>query len=135
VTPFVPDASSVLARFFPDEEARGPDILDLINGGGAIVPMIWPAEITNGLFQAVRRRRTNWQEVRGVLAVLIDVKVELVSFGFHEMEAAILPIARRHSLTAYDTLYLHLAKSRRVPLHSNDKALRRAAELEKVPLA
>lgn len=136
MTSFVPDASSVLARFFPDEAgAQGPDILELLQAGGAIVPMIWPAEITNGLFQAVRRRRTKWEDARGALATLFDLKVDVVSFDFREMQSAILPIARRHSLTAYDALYLHLARTRRAPLHSNDHALRRAAKAEKVPLA
>lgn len=136
MTSVVLDASSVLAGFFPDEvHLRRHDVMTLLGDGLVIAPMIWPAEIANGLFQAVRRRRTSWEDARGLLAALAVLKIELVNVEFAEMETAILPIARRHSLTAYDALYLHLAKSRRLPLHSSDNALCRAAEAENVSLA
>lgn len=134
MSPFVIDASSVLAAIFPDEERAERDtILGLLRTGVAVAPTLWPVEVANGLFQAVRRRRIDWDGARTALAALAVVKVELVDNSLRDMETAILPLARRHSLTGYDSLYLHVALSRELPLCSRDRALQRAAEREGIP--
>ncbi len=135
MTAFVVDASAVLAAVFPDETDEGrPDTLTLLQSGEAVAPSLWPAEVANGLFQAIPRQRMAWAGARIALSNLSVVKVELVSFDVRDMQGAILPLAQRHSLTAYDSLYLHLALSHEISLRSNDSALRRAAQKEGVSL-
>jgi predicted nucleic acid-binding protein len=46
----------------------------------------------------------------------------------------ILPLARRHDLTAYDAAYLELAIRERLPLATLDDDLRQAALAPGVPL-
>ncbi len=132
---FVVDASAALAWCFEDESSSVMDGLleRLRQGDQIIVPAHWPAEILNGLLFAARRKRIAadqpgllWDEL-GRLPV--EAEPALTSVG-----AAVLAFAEKYGLTVYDAAYLELAHRRQLPLGTLDSDLRKAAQLEGVPL-
>lgn len=61
----------------------------------------------------------------GEIGIVLDTGAE---------SGAVMDLARRHRLTAYDALYLELALRRALPLATLDRALGAAAEAEDVAL-
>jgi predicted nucleic acid-binding protein len=130
----VPDASSVLAAIFPDEQGS-PEVLDALHHGSVVAPSIWPAEVANSILIGVRRKRLSFGEAVSALRMLSPLEVELVTRTVPEITDSILPLAHKHALTIYDALYLDLARSRSARLFSIDQALCRAARQEGVDVA
>ena len=100
---------------------------------GMIGPSQLWAEVHTGL---LKRRRagaiTQEQYVRaaasfGALPLVFDETAE-------PPRPRLLILAERHGLTLYDAFFLDAAAERSLPLATNDRALRRAAEAEGVPL-
>ena len=128
-TRLVLDASIALAWCFEDETGASSDeILDLLTQDAeAVVPAIWPLEVSNALLAGERRRRltaaaTNqFLDRLTMLPILIDVPELPRTFE------AVLRIARETGLTSYDAAYLELALRQRLPLASLDKGLIAAA--------
>jgi predicted nucleic acid-binding protein len=128
VAQFVLDASVALAWFFRDEESVASEKLyALTDDHKLIVPPHWFAEVANGILIGERRGRCAADEVPLFIEQLsgMSFAIDAISpFGQFEM---ILPLARAHSLTVYDAIYLHLAQSHRSPLATFDKKLIAAA--------
>lgn len=127
---FVLDASIalgwILDRPVPTQASRAQK--SLLSGTRALVPALWHLEIANAL--AVAERRGVLSAADAALALLnlerlaaqvLDTETELVS-----MRQA-WTTARGHQLSAYDSVYLELARRRNVPLATLDLALRNAA--------
>jgi predicted nucleic acid-binding protein len=128
MTSFVLDASLALAWHFPDEaSSRANAIASLSDVATIVLPSHWFAEIANGMLVGERRRRTTSEErVRFIDRIkLLDVDVD--GPDPNRMFDVILPLARAHGLTIYDTLYLELAERRGLPLASLDDELNAAA--------
>ena len=119
------DCSVTAAWFFEDEfsgyseRVRQTLVLD---GAVAVTPEIWPAEITNVLFQSERRKRIKPEQVNQALSVLARLPIETDSLPVGSM-SQVLQLCRTHGLTAYDALYLELAIRRNIPLATQDKLL------------
>jgi predicted nucleic acid-binding protein len=101
---------------------------ELLAGGRATVPAVWHLEIANGLAMAERRRdlsRTDSESalfvIQGIAAQSIETDTTLVS------ASAALATARAFELTAYDAVYLEIARRDALPLATLDKGLRAAA--------
>ena len=130
------DASVALAWCFEDEATLWTDgLLDRLRDGDRItVPAHWPAEISNGMLMALRRKRIQpsrpelfWDE----LAILpIEVELPLTP----DQAKAVLALCGKHDLTFYDAIYLELAKRKGFSLATLDFALLRAAPIEGVAL-
>ena len=90
------------------------------------LPEIWPAEITNVLFQSERRKRIKPEQVNQALSVLARLPIETDSLPVGSM-SQVLQLCRAHGLTAYDALYLELAIRRNIPLATQDKLLTASA--------
>lgn len=124
---FVLDASIALIWRFPDKDsADAQRVLDLLRQGAtAIAPALWPGEVLNALLTAERRQRITpaisraFRASLNQLAVQIDHTPGLATVG---------ALAREHTLTAYDVMYLELAVRLALPLAAADRALARAAE-------
>ena len=123
------DCSVTAAWFFEDEfssySERVRRALSL-DGAIAVTPGIWPAEITNVLFQAERRKRIKPEQVNQALSVLARLPIEIDSLPVNSM-SQVLQLCRAHRLTAYDALYLELAIRRNIPLATHDKLLTASA--------
>jgi predicted nucleic acid-binding protein len=128
------DASVALAWALPNEprvdDARA--IFRQVARQGASVPALWRVEVGNGLLIAERRGRIRPERTericRTFLALPIALDVETNTRAWN----ASMALARKHSLTLYDALYLELAGRLGLPLASFDAALTRAAAAERV---
>jgi predicted nucleic acid-binding protein len=137
VTTFVLDASVALAWFVDDPvPSYAVRIRDLMAGGKkALVPGLWVLEMANGLLTAERRGKLTAAEVgqglRQLEAVVVaGIEIDLVAVP--TIREAFVP-AYAHQLTAYDVVYLELARREGLPLATLDKGLRTAAAKARIP--
>ena len=127
MTAFVLDASMALAWHFPDEHSsRTRAVGALSDEHEVVVPAHWHAEVANGMLVGERRRRSTLEEQHRFVERINDLDLQVDVIGPDHMLGTILPLARAHGLTIYDTLYLELAE-RRGPLASLDTDLNDAA--------
>ncbi len=133
---FIVDASATLAWCFEDEATGWTDSLleRLRHGEQILVPAHWPAEISNGLLVALRRKRIQprqpvlfWDEL-----ARLPIKSEPALTA--TQAKAVLALSEKHGLTAYDAAYLELAHRHRLPLGTLDTDLQKAGQAEGVVL-
>lgn len=133
---FVLDASVTLAYVLPDESVTDAvrDIMRRARTEPVFVPCLWSIEVGNALVIRCRKNRLTPEEAERVLAKpsQFNVHAEEASGTHHWSRGFQLALA--HSLTLYDAIYLEIASRLRLPLATFDKALRRAAEAEGVPI-
>ncbi|HTS37051.1 MAG TPA: type II toxin-antitoxin system VapC family toxin [Candidatus Solibacter sp.] len=100
----------------------------------AVVPQLWQSEVANGLVVAERRGLVNPSDIVQILqqfdtiARLIDIRNESVSIR------RTIATARASGLTAYDAIYLDLARDQQLPIATLDRQLAAAAKKAGVPL-
>jgi|SRR5271165_2478093 len=130
------DASVTLAWFFPDEATSYTDsLLDLLaSGSEAVVPAIWPFEVTNALLTAERRKRVTTAQLSGMLKRLTELPISVEPIIVNRAFEQILSLARAKLLTSYDAAYLELALRESLPLATLDEQLRKAARISGVSL-
>ena len=137
MTSFVLDASVALAWVLDNPvpvyalEVRQ----ELFRGKRGLVPALWHLEIANGLAMAERRRDLSVADVEDALkqieataASKVETRVDLVP------ARDALASARAFQLTAYDAIYLELARREGLALATLDKGLREAAKKAGVAL-
>jgi len=130
VSHFVLDASVALAWVLDNPvpvyalEVRQ----EMFRGKRGLVPAWWHLEIANGLAMAERRRDLSAADAEDALdqillmaASKVDTQVDLVPARDAYANA------RAFQLTAYDAVYLELARQEGLPLATLDKGLRAAA--------
>lgn len=134
MTSVVLDCSVAMAWCFEDEcDAYADGVLDSLSKVTALVPSIWPIEITNVLLTAERRSRLTKADSARFLELLHRLPITVVEFDW-EGAAALLSRGREVRLSAYDTCYLDLAMRRGVPVATRDRALRAACRKGGVPV-
>jgi predicted nucleic acid-binding protein len=127
VSAVVLDCSIAVAWCFEDEADPAIDaLLDGLRTEGAVVPALWPLEVTNVLLQAERRGRIAMAAVDGRLAAFATLPITVDSVSWPQHGGTVLELARLHGLTTYDAAYLELAMRRCLPLATKDKALEQA---------
>lgn len=125
------DASALVGWVMPDETGLDLDRLLAAHDDLAAPGLLW-AELRNILIVSERRGRLPAgmaEQIAGgidALGITLDHAPD---------QAVVFDLARRHSLTVYDALYLELALRRGGVLASLDAALLRAAGAEGVALA
>jgi len=128
---FVLDASVALSWFVdrPASPVAQQVKQELIKGARGIVPAMWHAEMANGLIVAERRRVLTTSEINDCLSDLDLLLAHGIETGdeFTSMRQA-LTVARAFQLSAYDALYLNLARIEGLPLATLDRALLTAAK-------
>ena len=106
----------------------------LASGKRGLVPALWHLEIANGLATAERRRDLIGADVDDALAT-----IQATAAGAIDTEMSFSPVgealanARSFQLTAYDAVYLDLARREGLPVATLDKSLRAAASKAGVP--
>lgn len=100
----------------------------MLTGKRGLVPTLWHLEIANGLAMAERRGDLNTADAEDALdqilltaASKLDTEIKLAAARDS------LANARSFQLTAYDAVYLELARREGLPLATLDKRLRTAA--------
>lgn len=122
------DASVSLAWCFPDESDGYADaVLTALERESALLPAVWPLEVSNGLLMGLRRGIIGQSEVAGAERILGDLDAALISPEIPESLGPILSVASEHGLTAHDASYLHLALRESAALATLDDRLRAAA--------
>lgn len=133
--PFVLDASVALSWVFPDE--RHPAAEEALARMGQelpVAPAHWILEMANSLVMAERRQRITSAGRRELWAEVKVLNVEIVPFEEIDLDDAMFDLARQFRLTAYDALYLALARRLKKPLATLDISLAKAARAEGVAL-
>jgi predicted nucleic acid-binding protein len=124
------DASVIVAAMAPDELLeRALDMIAPYIAGGACVPSIWPIEVANALATKQRRGALSRQTALDVWQLAMDVPVTVIETTRDDLHADVLPLAFAQGLSTYDALYLHLARSRGIPLLTLDRKLIAACQV------
>ena len=125
----VVDASIALAWCFPDETSDYADgVLVSLEGKTILVPAIWGPEIANAVLVGERRKRLNQPEIRQFTALLESLSLLQDVRPVANYVNDVLPLARKHGLSAYDAAYLELSIRHGAPLATLDEKLQKAAK-------
>lgn len=126
---FVLDNSVVMAWYFEDEANDFTTaILQHLSAGEALVPSIWPLEAANVLLVGERRGRSSEARTCRFIALLDALPIRVDAATSQQAFSGILTLAREMGLSTYDAAYLELAMRAGVPLATQDRALKVAAE-------
>jgi len=130
--PFVLDASIAAAWFLPDEQHDATDrLMADLRTASAFVPSLFWFETRNLFLMAERRGRLRVGEALLLMTQLRGFPLEdMGSVG----DGAVLDLAARHMLSAYDASYLALAVAQQMPLATGDRKLAKAARGERVAI-
>ncbi len=132
---FVIDNSVVMTWCFNDENRRYSDfILNKLEIATAIVPSIWPLEVTNLLLVAERKKRISEADSTRFIALLSELPIIVDQEPPERMIKEIFALARKHNLSSYDASYLDLAMRKGLPIATLDKNLLAAAKRIKVSI-
>ena len=137
---FVLDASVAVAWCFEDEATKFTEgVLDLLSAGAeAVVPSIWPLEVSNALLVAERRKRIALAKVTALLVRIAGLPISVMPTDAKRAFEQILPMARQQGLSQglsqYDAAYLELAVREGLALATLDGELQRAAKATGVEL-
>ncbi|MFN3546560.1 MAG: type II toxin-antitoxin system VapC family toxin [Mesorhizobium sp.] len=126
--PIVVDSSVAACWALPDEFSELANaVLRLVAEEEMLVPTLFWHELRNILIVNERRGRLDSRQS--------SIAVELIgrlrqTIDPDEDGDAVMALARRHGLTAYDAAYLELATRLRLPLATLDTRLAAAAAME-----
>lgn len=122
---FVLDNSVSMAWGFADEASSYADhVLELLQGGEAIVPALWPLEVANVLLVGERRGRLTEADSTRFQKLLRGLPIWVMSELPEAALDQLLFLGRTHGLSAYDAAYLELAMREGLPLATLDSRLR-----------
>jgi predicted nucleic acid-binding protein len=118
----VADATVLAAAVFGEDEQS--DAVALLRGRALAAPHLVDYEMTNVALMKMRRGRLDQHAVAASLDAFGGLGIER-----HGIDpAAVLTLAQRYKLTAYDAAYLWLADRLEAPLATFDASLARAAQ-------
>ena len=124
----VVDASALVAVMFDEPEAAP---VRASVGGRLIAPTLLRYEIANACVSRARRRPADAAHILRKHQAVATLRIDYVEPDW----AALLGLAQRWGLTAYDAAYLQVALARAVPLVTLDRQLAAAydAVTQEVP--
>ncbi len=126
--PFVVDASTAISWILKETgPANRPDLYGTISDAGVVVPAIWSLEVTNGILQALKRKRLTEFQLAQYLPILDALRVEYEDMSYARALSAVFQLALEHGLTSYDASYVELARRRGIPLVTGDDRMATAA--------
>ena len=133
--PFVLDNSLAMSWCFRDEATAYADrVLDQLETDVALVPAIWPLEVSNAVLTGARRQRLQMAETVRFLALLRSLPITVDASSLDRAVGPILDLARSYALSAYDASYLELAMREGIALATQDARLSAAAHAAGITL-
>ncbi len=114
-----------------EQSARADASLEQVVEIGGIAPALWWVEVRNVLVMAERRGRLTQADTAAAVQALDALGIRL---DHAPDNTSVLQLARTHSLTAYDAMYLELAIRQQRPLATLDRTLSAAAQAEGITL-
>jgi len=130
LTGFVLDASVALSWFLDRPVPAYANRVKkfFLKGVRAVVPALWHLEMSNGLVVAERRSILTPADVDQALIDIEQLAAQAVDIDSDVVPTRqALTTARTFQLSAYDAVYLDLARHKRLPLATLDDKLRAAA--------
>ena len=127
---FVLDASVALRWFLGHPMPVYANLVKrvFLKGTRAVVPALWHLEMSNGLVVAERRSILTTADVDQAMMDIEQIVAQAVDTDCIVVSARrSLATARAFQLSAYDAVYLDLARRERLPLATLDDRLRKAA--------
>jgi len=132
LTGFVIDASILAAFALADErQPSAVSAIERLRNETALAPSLLFFELRNVLLVSERRKRLTPDETEELLRIVARLPIKSDADCD---EKRLMPLARKHQLTAYDAAYLELALRKDVALATLDAELERAARAEGVAL-
>ncbi len=132
---FVLDCSVAVSWCFEDEYSKhAEEILTLLSSMKAIVPSIWPLEVSNVLCMSERHKRINNEKCNKFLDILSSLPIELDMGHTSMFNKRIISITNNQQISAHDASYIELALRYNIPLASFDKKLCVVAKSEGIKL-
>lgn len=132
---FVLDCSVTMAWCFDDEITEYSEaVLESLTLKSALVPVIWPLEVTNVLLMAIKRKRITKIKAAGFLDRLNDLPIRLANSKPLSAMMSIFELGDEQKITSYDAAYLDLAIAHNIPLATLDKDLSKAAKASKIKI-
>lgn len=123
------DCSVALAWCFEDETSDySESVLNHVRRRGALVPPLWPLEVTNGLLSAVRKDRISLDGATDFLELFSHLPIRIVSIPSEENLSAVFSLSLENTLSTYDGCYLYLSIKQKIQLATLDKELERAGQ-------
>jgi len=121
---FVLDCSVTMAWLFEDQADRySEEVLQSLEKGAALVPILWSYEVSNVLVVGERKKIiTAFQSTR-FLELLHNLNISFQPIHDVKYEETLLSNGRAFGLSSYDASYLALAMSRGLPLATRDRGL------------
>jgi predicted nucleic acid-binding protein len=125
---FVVDNSIVMTWCFQDEvDPYAEGVLDCLSKASAVVPALWPLEVTNVLLVAERNGRLFESDSVRFITLLKQLPIAVDRAWPERSMKELLSIGRSHNLSSYDAAYLELAVRRGLPIATLDQNLLAAA--------
>jgi predicted nucleic acid-binding protein len=132
---FVVDNSVVMTWCFQDEANSYADaILNKLANATAVVPPIWPLEVTNVLLVAERKGRLHEADSLRFLSLLSQLPIDVDRSWPERLMKDILSMGRAHNLSSYDASYIELAMRQGLPIATLDRNLLEAASQIDLPI-
>lgn len=123
---FVVDNSVVVGWYFESQATPDSDkVLDLLANETAHVPALWVLEFSNVLRKALKAGKADTARIQEIIALVNALPIS-VDYTAESVESN-LATALQYGLTSYDAAYLGLAIRLRLPIATNDSALKEAA--------
>lgn len=123
------DASVLLSALFPDEAQQQAQAVIRDHVLGQILlaaPTLLTYEITNAVWQGVRRQRISHDQAEEILRTVDGLAIAQESVAWH----TILPFAAQFNRSAYDASYLALAHTQNQPFITGDLRLYNAVHAD-----
>jgi predicted nucleic acid-binding protein len=128
VIEIVIDASAVLAWCFEDEiDVASRSLLEQTRHAQLFVPSLFHVEVANVLAAAERRGRISGTTRVDFVGFISGLRITVDETTWLRAFSAVMDLAQRERLTAYDAAYQDLAHRLDIPLATRDEALKRAA--------
>lgn len=123
---FVLDCSVAVSWYLSDENSPYSDwVLRSLESTGALVPRLWHLEIANVLLNAEKKGCIKEASTSHFIHLLNELPLEVDDTDPSILD--LVSIGRAHSLTSYDSCYLHLALTRGLPIATLDERLKQEA--------
>jgi predicted nucleic acid-binding protein len=116
------DASVILSALFPDEaQSQAQAVLQahVVGKISLLAPTLLPYELTNAVWQGVRRGRITIAQAEAILQAVDGLNLPVESVSWQSM----FTWAQKYNRSAYDAAYLSLAHSQGRPLVTGDLRL------------
>ena len=121
---FVLDNSVIMTWCFEDESVNYSEaVLESLLKNSAIVPSIWPLEVTNVLLVGEKRKRLRRVDSIHFIALLRELPIIVEPENTERIMNELLTVGSENNLSSYDASYLYLAMRYDIPLATLDGKL------------